>query len=72
MDINNYSYTPHMLEDAQNTDTRPANDPRVIALDLLYNIPGYIDTKIDTKNFIYDIVVKKIASLCEQTKEVIT
>lgn len=38
-------------------------DARVIALKIVYNIPGYKETNLETKNFIYDIVLKKILSL---------
>lgn len=35
-------------------------DPRLIALKLVYTIPGYQDADLETKNFIYDAVSAKV------------
>lgn len=66
MDINNYSYSPYMLDDSEtNRDKTPVYDPRVIALDCLCALPGYDTATRETKNFMYDIIVKKVRGLCE-------
>ena len=40
-------------------------DAREIALVLVYRIPGYKEAGLETKNFIYDAVSKKVLSLME-------
>jgi hypothetical protein len=40
-------------------------DPRLIALKLVYTIPGYADASLETKNYIYDLVSAKVRSLID-------
>lgn len=73
MDINNYSYTPYMLDE----EPEPAankepfyywsnHDIRVISLDIVCMIPGYRAAALETKNFIYDIVQNKVKQLIKE------
>lgn len=41
-------------------------DPRLIALKLVYTIPGYQDADLETKNFIYDAVSAKVIQLTDK------
>ena len=63
MDCNNYSYVGPGFACYENPDKTPVQDPRVIALDLLYSIPGYKESTLETKNFCYDIVIQKIHAI---------
>lgn len=71
MDINNYSYTPYMLDEAEITINKEPfyywnnHDIRVISLDIAYMIPGYRIASLETKNFIYDRIQAKVTSLIE-------
>ena len=42
------------------------HDLRLITLKLVYTIPGYGDASLDTKNYIYDLALKRIRSLKEE------
>ena len=74
MDINNYSYAPHILDGEQETKPHKNKywywsilDPRSISLDICYDfIPGYRAAALDTKNFIYDIVQNKVKQLIKE------
>lgn len=39
------------------------HDTRLIALKLVYTIPGYGYASLETKNSIYDLAVEKVAAL---------
>ena len=71
MDINNYSYTPYMLDESEPTINKEPfyywsnHDIRVISLDIAYMIPGYSSASLETKNFIYDRIQAKVTSLIE-------
>lgn len=41
-------------------------DPRLIALKLVYTIPGYQDADLETKSFIYDAVSAKVIQLTDK------
>lgn len=76
MDINDYSYTPHMLDGEQETTPHKdkywywnIHDPRSISLDICCDfIPGYRTAPLETKNFIYDKVSAKVKSLLQEDK----
>lgn len=44
------------------------HDPRMITLKLLYSVPGYAGADLETKNAIYDMAIKAVASI--EKKEV--
>lgn len=50
-----------------NPDLTRLRDPRLIALKLAYSIPGYADADLETKNFIYDAIIKNVIMKGETT-----
>jgi hypothetical protein len=70
MDINNYSYTPYMLDEPQKTDISPVYDVRAITLNIMYSgsISGIDNARLETKNFIYDSLSSIISNLIMKTK----
>lgn len=59
MDINNFSYTgPGFLNESPRAKAPRVIDRRVEALRLAYSIPGYKETSIETKNYIYDAIIR--------------
>lgn len=65
MDINNYSYTPHMLEDANDAPSltreeylkSPYCSDRERALDFLYTFRAYRKAPTENKNAVYDYLM---------------
>ena len=67
MDINNYSYTPHILDEAPQETHKDKYwywyDRRTICLDLVYMIPGYAAAPLEVKNWIYDKINTQLSKL---------
>ena len=66
MDINNYSYTPYMLDENDDIrDNTPVYDPRAITLSIMYDgcITGIQAARLDTKNYIYDRMIEKVKTI---------
>lgn len=59
MDINNYSYTaPGFLDESPRAKAPRVIDRRAEALQLAYSIPGYKTANRETKNYIYDAIIR--------------
>jgi hypothetical protein len=71
MDINNYSYTPYILENESEPQKHSdkywywsIHDIRSISLDICCDfIKDYKTASLETKNFIYDAVQAKVKTL---------
>ncbi len=60
MDISNYSYTaPGFLDESPRAPIdQTFFDTRAAALDIAYKIPGYESASRETKNYIYDAIIR--------------
>lgn len=53
-------YNKSIKRKAKRQEETKMKDTRTEALNILYNIPGYKEAELETKNYIYDELIKKL------------